>query len=212
MVTFIILRHGYSLFNKESRFSGQYNVDLDELGLRQAQDTAAYVLKNYKIDKIYSSDLQRALDTVEPIAKALGMPVEKSVKLRELDVGAWEGKTFEEVKSQYPEAFELYKTNVGIARPTDGESYAELIKRSADEMERLAKENEGKTVLVSTHGGFIRCLRCAWNNIPLEEVKNVPHVANASVSVAKYERGVGKFLILGYNEHLQDKVTEFKVN
>ena len=57
MVTFIIIRHGFSVSNKENRFSGQGNVDLDPIGYSQARSVAKYVLENFHINRIYSSDL-----------------------------------------------------------------------------------------------------------------------------------------------------------
>ena len=68
MVKFIIVRHGYSVFNKERRFTGHVDAPLDERGIEQAKRNAEYVIANYKIDCIYSSDLSRAYHTVKPIA------------------------------------------------------------------------------------------------------------------------------------------------
>ena len=212
MVTFILVRHGYSAFNKTRKFSGQCDVPLDEIGHLQAADTAKYILSNYGIDTIVSSDLSRALDTAKPIADALGLPIKLDEDLRELNTGDWTGLTFEEVAARYPESFALYCDNVGYARPDGGESYEELIARAARAMVCIAAENEGKTVLVSTHGGFIRCLRCALLGVALDEVKNVPHVANASVSVCEYENGEGRFTLVGYKDHLTNGTTEFRVS
>ena len=59
MVRFVIVRHGLSIYNKERKFTGQSDIPLDEIGFEQAQNTANYILKNYKIDKIYSSDSKK---------------------------------------------------------------------------------------------------------------------------------------------------------
>lgn len=211
-VRFVIIRHGYSQFNRSHRFSGQYDVPLDEIGIRQARSTAEYVLKNYKIDAIYSSDLSRAYETARPVAEALDMPIITSRALRELDVGKWECKTAEEIMAEYPESLSRYKENCGSARCDGGESYVELWERSVAEMDRIAAENMGKTVLVATHGGVIRCLRCAWRGIPPEELYKLPHVPNASVTVAESEGGVVRLLQEGYCGHLEDKTTELAIN
>lgn len=211
MVRFIIIRHGYSAFNKARAFTGQYDAPLDEIGYKQAEDTARYVLANYQIDKIVSSDLSRAVDTARPVAKALGLPIERERELRELDTGAWTGLTFEEVAARYPDTFATFCENVGYSHPDGGESYAQLIERAARIMARLAAENEGKTVLVVTHGGFVRCLMCALENVSLDDVKTVPHVANASITVVEYENGKGTPTLVGYKDHLQGGATEFRV-
>ena len=97
MVKFIIVRHGYSVFNKEKRFTGQIDAALDERGVEQAKRNAEYILNNYKIDCIYSSDSSRAYNTVKPVADALGMTIVPTKELRELYIGEWEGRRIAEI-------------------------------------------------------------------------------------------------------------------
>lgn len=214
MVTFIIVRHGFSAFNKEKKFTGQMDVPLDEAGLEQAAETAAYVLKTYKIDAVYSSDLCRAYDTAKPVADALGLPVQTTKELREMYLGVWQGMSFDEVKEKYPEKYAIHKENVGLSRPTGGETYGELTERALAEIHKIALENDGKTVLIATHGGVVRALRCAWLSIPLTEMKNVPHVTNASVTVAEYDALTRKanLPVIGFDGHLGNKATEWKLS
>lgn len=211
MVRFIIVRHGCSVTNSSSRFAGQRDVSLDEVGAKQAKVVSKYLLENFCFDKIYSSDLSRAINTIAPVAEALGMDIEQVVGLRELNVGEWEGKTASEVEKLYPESFAIYKSNVGRFCPEGGGSYAELVERSKSVLDSLALENEGKTVLVATHGTFIRCLYCAISGAGLDDIKNIPHVANASISILDYVDGEGKFVEYGSSSHLDGMITEFKV-
>ena len=187
MVKFIIARHGYSQFNKSKQFTGQYDVNLNAIGYLQAEEVGKYVLENYKVDKIYSSDLKRAIDTAKPIAEALKLPILTRKNLREMYLGEWERKSFEEVKEKYPNDYNEWVTDLGFARATGGESSKELIVRVSEEFERIAKENEGKTVFIATHGGAIRALICAWLRVPLEEMKNIQLVANGSITVIEYD-------------------------
>ena len=154
------------------------------------------------------------MDTAKPIAKALSLPIKTSEKLREMNLGEWQGMGFDEVKEKYPEKYALHKENVGLSRPTGGENYGEVTKRALEEIHRIALENDGKTVCISTHGGVVRALRCAWLSIPLGDMKNVPHVTNASVTVAEYDvatRAV-KLPVIGYDGHLGNKATEWKLS
>lgn len=208
MVTFLIVRHGFSMGNKEKRFSGQMDVALDEVGLQQAQSVARYVLANFRVDAIYASDLMRAVDTVKPVADALKLSVIQRKNLREVDVGDWQGKLITDVEKEYPESFALYKENPGLSHFDGGESYAGLQQRVVAAMEEIAAENHGKTVLIGTHGGVIRTLRAAWSGTPLEKIKEIPHVPNASVTVAVYEKGVFSLKTVGYCDYLSDKTTE----
>ncbi|MBO7149081.1 MAG: histidine phosphatase family protein [Clostridia bacterium] len=208
MVTFIIVRHGFSLGNKEKRFSGQLDTPLDEIGLSQADSIAKYVIKRFKIDSIYSSDLSRAYDTVKQIGEKLSIDIKKCTALREIDVGKWQGKLIEEVRNEFPESFEQYKQTPGCFKFDGGESYEELMIRVKHAFDEIAEENEGKTVLVGVHGGVIRSLRAAWNNIPIEKIKDIPHVPNASISIAEYDKGNINWIEIGYADHLENKTTE----
>ncbi len=208
MVTFIIIRHGYSQGNKEKRFSGQLDVPLDDIGVLQAKSVAEYVLENFKVDSIYSSDLSRAYETVKPIGDVLGLEVQKCKELREVDVGKWQGKLVEDIKKEDLEGFESYRTNPGLFIFEGGESYIAAMERAALALDKIARENEGKTVVIGTHGGIVRTLRASWNNIPAEGIKDIPHVLNASVTVAEYDKGNVRWLQIGYSDHLADKVTE----
>jgi len=210
LVKFIIVRHGYSEFNKQGRFSGQADITLDELGKEQAEAIAKYVTENFKIDKIYSSDLCRACETARPTAEILGLPIVKEKELRELHVGEWQGMLVKDVEEKYPEEFRLFRTNVGFGRPVGGESYPELMVRSAKIFDKIAKENEGKTVFVATHGGIVRALRCAWLGITPEGIQEVPHVKNASITTVEYSDGKGVFTEIGYTGHLEGM--EIKAN
>ncbi|MBQ8508557.1 MAG: histidine phosphatase family protein [Clostridia bacterium] len=208
MVTFILIRHGFSQFNKERRFTGQCDVPLDEVGVQQAKQTAAYVAKNFKIDAIYSSDLSRAYQTAKPLADALGLEIQTSRALRERDVGYWQGLTFDEVRERYPEGFAFYSANIGESRCGDGENFAEVRRRISAELDRIAAENDGRTVVIASHGGAIRALLCEWQHIPLEEMADMPNVPNASVTVAEYDHGNVKLLRVGDNGHLDDQLSE----
>ncbi len=208
MVTFIIIRHGYSKFNKEKRFTGQLDVPLDEKGIIQAEYTAKYILSNYKVDKIYSSDLSRACETVKPLSEALGLPIITDRAFREIDVGIWQGELISEIEKKYPDEMESYRSNPGVFKFEGGENYSMAAKRASEALETISKENDGKTIAVATHGGIVRCLRCLLNGYPLEKIKEIPIVPNASVTVVSYDDGNAEFLLAGYNEHLPDKISE----
>ena len=207
MTTFIFLRHGLSVTNNSGSFTGQFDAPLHARGEQQAQDVAKFFLHNlnYPIDKIYSSPSSRAYHTALPTAQALGLPIITKAALQEIDVGNWSGLKFEEVQARYPKEYAIFRANVGLARYGDGESTAEAQARMVKIIDEIAAENEGKTLLIATHGGVLRALLCAWQNVPLEKLKDVPIVPNASISIAKYENGKGAFSLVGQDDHLTDK-------
>lgn len=209
MVTFIIVRHGYSIFNKERRFTGQIDAPLDERGVAQAACNAQYILKNYKIDCIYSSDLCRAYNTVKPVADALGLPIHTSKGLRELAIGEWEGRSITEVKQSEPEALAFYRKRVPESCTPGGETRLQLRERITRTMAEIAAEHDGKSILIGSHGGAIRALCCAWQGYAIEEIDNVPDLGNASVTVVRYDPKTDKaeFELFGYTDHLGELAT-----
>lgn len=205
MVTVLIIRHGFSRGNKENRFSGQMDVPLDETGILQARATAEYILSHFKVDSVYSSDLSRAVDTVKPIADALGLSVHTCKDLREVGVGDWQDRTNEEIAKLYPESIETYRKTPGLTRFDGGESFMEAQERSLRAIERIAAENEGKTVVIGTHGGNIRALQVAWMGKSMAQMQEVPYVPNCAVTVVNYENGKAEILLSGYADHLTEK-------
>ena len=209
MVKFIIVRHGYSIFNKEKRFTGHIDVDLDERGYAQAAKNAEYIVANYHIDKIYSSDLCRAYNTVKPVADALGLPIHTSKDLRELYIGRWEGLSIADVKRDEPEALAFYRKRIPEANAGGGETRLQLRRRITRAMAQIAEENDGQTILVGSHGGAIRALCCAWQGYSIEEMDMVPDLNNASITVVLYDPKTDRaeFEVFNQADHLGDLKT-----
>ena len=212
MVRFLIIRHGLSVTNKERRFTGQMDVALAPEGYEQARQTAEYVLKEYSPDAVYSSDLCRAYDTVLPIADAAGMQVITTPDLREVNVGNWQGILIDDIKEMFPEQFAAYRANLGTSTFDGGEKYSDIAVRAMDALERIAAENEGKTVVVGTHGGVVRSLIAKWTGVSAENIHTVAMVPNASITEVVYENGKYEIIKLAYNGHLEESVTEKGLN
>ena len=212
MVTLIIVRHGYSKSNEQEFFTGQTDVSLAELGFEQARQTAEYIYKHFNIDKIYSSPLQRAYQTAEPLAKLCNQTITTIEALKEINGGEWEEKTPEQILSLYQEDYTLWLTDIGFARCTNGENMREVQLRAIPAMEKVAKENEGKTIALFLHAGVIRALQCVWQGVPISEMKKVPWVENASFSVVEYQNGKFDIRIMGYSDHLTTPKTNLPKN
>ena len=208
MTHLIITRHGYSEYNKTRMYTGQVDVALTELGLRQAAKTAEYVAENYKIDAIYSSDLKRAMSTAIPLSERLGIPVIKEPLIKEIYGGLWENKLMPEIDEKYHDDYQVYKTTIGLARCTGGESLAELQARALEGMRRIAEANDGKTVFVATHGGVLLALISDWMGLPLEKMHETPPATNSSITEVTYENGEFKIEKYSFDDHLGELKVE----
>ena len=191
-----LIRHGQSDGNLRNVFSGHLDPDLTPLGLRQAAIAAGY-LKEIPADAIYSSDLSRAYRTALVTAEAKGMGVKRLSALREINGGAWENVPFDELKTRFPESFSVWSRNFGACRCDGGESVLEMRDRVAGALEKLARENPGKTLFIFTHATPIRVLKATWDGLPPEKMDTVPWPTNSSVTRAEYQDG--RFTVTEYS-------------
>jgi broad specificity phosphatase PhoE len=150
----LLVRHGQSQGNAERRFGGHSPTPLSELGQRQAEATAR-ALAAEGVTAVYSSDLLRAVQTAEPLARAAGLQVRRTSAFRERSVGLMEGLTFEEAAEKYPEEYAalLRRDFEHVLR--GGESYRQLLDRAAAELDRAIEAHRGGTVAVFSHTGTI---------------------------------------------------------
>ena len=212
MTKLLVIRHGQSVSNLEGYFTGHINTPLTEQGHVQAEITANYIVSNYQVDAVYTSDLDRAYNTGKAVADKLGLPVTKCEDLREIYAGQWEGAYFTEIPKLYPESYDIWLNDVGNATPDGGESVAALLDRIVTAVTRIAKENEDKTVVIACHGTPIRVLQCHCEGKTLDEMAQVPWVPNASVSTVLYENGKLTMPIAGYDKQLGDLASSLPSN
>jgi len=150
-----LVRHGETLWNHAMRYQGHADIPLNERGYAQARAVARR-LASERIDAVYSSDLQRARVTAEIIAAEHGLPVNTERSLREINFGAWEGLTREQISRRFPELSREWWSNPVGTRLPGGETLAEVAERAVKCLLDVARRHTGGTVVVASHGGTIR--------------------------------------------------------
>jgi broad specificity phosphatase PhoE len=185
--TILLARHGETDWNAVGRWQGHTDRPLTEQGRRQAAALADRLAK-VDIDAVYSSDLLRAVETAEPVAKRLGLPLQTLPELREVDVGTWAGLTRDEVAERFPDGFRRWSEwQTGWE---DGETYDEMGERVVGAILRLAGEHPGERILVVSHGGAIRALHAAAAGIDIATFRQLRQVVeNARVTSILVENG-----------------------
>ena len=212
MTTLLIVRHGQSTANPNNIFAGHFDVPLTPLGIKQARATAAYIADTYRADAVYTSDLDRARRTACIIADRLGVHVHTCTDLREVNGGEWEGKTFDSLIETGGEAYRKWRFDIGNAACPGGESSAQLQARILSAVRKIADENDGKTIILASHGCAIRALMCALTSDSLDAMKDIPWVSNASVTTVIAEKGCLRLERASYDEHLAGMVTVLAPN
>ena len=157
----IVLRHGETDHNAARIWQGHLDTPLSERGLQQA-DAVGPALAALSPDRIVSSDLTRARLTADSVGRACGIPVHLDGRLREIDVGAWQGLSAAQVADRWPEVQEALSSGTDVRRGDHGETVAEVTERvGAALTEHLEALGPGECLVVSTHGASGRTA-AAW--------------------------------------------------
>lgn len=212
MTKLLIVRHGQSVANLDGIFAGHIDPALTELGIRQAQCTAEFIAENYRVDAVYSSDLQRAYKTGLCVAEKLGLPIRTDPGLREIFAGEWEGRRFDDLQAENSPAYQAWRQDIGHAQCPGGESLSDLARRIWASTQAILEENEGKTVVVALHATPIRTLQWHVSGRDLGYMQQIPWVSNASVSEFVYENGTLRPVKISQDAHLADMKTELPSN
>ena len=151
----ILIRHGETEWNLQQRMQGHSNSDLSSVGQAQIQALGQW-MKNVPFNYIYSSDSLRAKQTAEAITQFSGHELKIDLRLREKNLGVFEGLTSEEASERHPEVFRLFKTEGSKYVIDEGESTQQLQDRALEIVEEIRIKHPEDRVLLVTHGGFIR--------------------------------------------------------
>ncbi|MFP4497403.1 MAG: histidine phosphatase family protein [Vulcanimicrobiota bacterium] len=163
-----VIRHGESEYNKTGRIQGHIDIPLSAKGKEEAESLKKRLLKN--IDNfmnvaVYSSDLIRARQTAEPFVKEISrncrVDLHLEPDLREINLGAWQGKTREELRAEKNHLdvsdFELWLEDPRKIVPENAESMTQFYDRTVGTFRKIARIEFGNNehVVLFTHGGVV---------------------------------------------------------
>ncbi|GAB4519940.1 MAG: histidine phosphatase family protein [Anaerolineae bacterium] len=201
------VRHGETDWNEQRRFQGQADRVLNLIGLDQAVAVARWLAETgIEFSALYSSDLQRCVETAEEISKRTPLPIITTPALREIDCGLWEGLTSDEIEARFPGQLTAWRSHVALYVIPGGESVLQVQARmSAFYHETLAK-HPGETIIIVSHGAALAALFAELENLPLGQVWNDPlkRLKNTSVTVMLYDHTLDAHITTLFNsvEHL----------
>jgi probable phosphoglycerate mutase len=148
----IVLRHGQTHHNAQGVWQGQVDSDLSEVGREQARNAAA-ALTVFSPSVVVASDLKRAAETGDEVARVCGVPIGYDARWREIHVGQWAGRTSAEVQAEFPEERLRHLRGEDFRRGVDGESLSDVAQRVRSALDELLDAlPEGETAVVATHG------------------------------------------------------------
>jgi len=167
-----LVRHGQTDWNLEGRYQGQSDVPLNKNGREQAQSLIE-TLGDRNFSVVYTSDLSRARETAEPIAKALNIPLRVDPRLREINQGEWEGVLVDDIKARYAELWAQRTIDPASVRPPGGETVSEVAERVYAALDDIVRRFPADNVLVISHGLSIATAICRAQDIPVGQAYTV---------------------------------------
>lgn len=195
-----LIRHGQSAGNAEGRFGGHSATPLSKLGKQQAQLTAKALAKE-RITAIYSSDLLRAVQTAEPLAKALNLEINATNTFRERHVGVLEGLTFDEAKKEFPEDYYALVNRELAHVITRGESYHQLLDRTTTVLHEILEKHKGGRIAIFAHTGTICFLTLYIIGAIHKDTTSTPWLITSNCGINRFEfRGRNNVRIVALND------------
>ncbi|MDF2949657.1 MAG: alpha-ribazole phosphatase [Sedimentibacter sp.] len=200
-----LLRHGQTNLNKGGKFQGATDIDLNQLGKKQAELLGKRIQK-YNIDIIYSSDLKRVIETTEILNNYIGAEIIIKEELREINMGAWDKLTMEEryiINEDYAKQWHKHLADLPYPNGECGQDVYNRVKEIIDNIKKQKHEN----VAIVTSGGTIAILLCEF--LGLEQYKRFSmEIDNCSISIISYDILEDKPIVKCINDtgHLEDLV------
>ena len=206
MVKIYVVRHCEAAGNKARVFQGSTDCDISETGEIQLK----YLKERFKsihIDKAYSSPLKRAYKTALAATQDKGLEVIKEPLLREICGGIIEGMSFEDIFKKYEDLEICWNDSPQDFAPPKGESMREVYERVWQGVLKIANdpENEGKTILITSHGAAIRNLLCRVLFGTIERLNEVPWSNNTAVSLIIFDEQGAKAEFINDSSHVPDE-------
>ncbi|MDQ1832863.1 histidine phosphatase family protein [Massilia scottii] len=223
--TIILIRHGETAWNAERRLQGHIDIALNDEGLRQA-GALAEALEGEHIDLIVSSDLQRAAQTADAVARLRAMPVQRDPVrrdpvrrdpvrrdplLRERCFGGFEGLLYAEIEQRFPVEFAAWQAREIDAPMPSGarvaETFRQFYQRAVSAIIHWGQAHPGQTLALVAHGGVLECAYRAALGLSLDTPRDFP-VLNASIN--RFHLLDGKLSLVSWGEvgHLQPRVLD----
>jgi broad specificity phosphatase PhoE len=185
-----LLRHGQTNASRGNLFSGR-RVDLPLTDEGRAMAAAFADAYRHRVwAGLYSSPLGRAVTTAQPLADAVGMPVQTRDGFAEIDYGEWDGQSASEVAERFPMEYARWTADPAWNPPTGGETVVALAQRVTRELEAIEHaHHDGGNVLIVAHKATIRVAICALLGVDVGRFRY------------RFDCPVGSVTIIEFREH-----------
>ncbi len=184
-----LLRHGETDINAAGRLQGSTDSTLTPLGHRQARELGIASLAWNPV-AVYSSPLSRAKGVAQQIHEATGLPVTIEPRITEMEMGALEGVTIQQMRDDWPELYQGWRRDASSVTMPDGESLGDVQLRAMAAIDDMDQKFEtGDTVIAVTHNFTIRCVVAAVLDLPLANINHLDLSLGSRTTITTGPRG-----------------------
>jgi probable phosphoglycerate mutase len=167
MTKILLVRHGHVAGIDPERFRGRQPLQLTERGRADADAVARRIAAAWQPSRIYTSPMGRCVATGVAISQASGARAEILDDLNDIDYGAWQFRTYAEVRDENPDLFAAWFTTPHLMRFPNGESLQDLVARAANALRLVLMRHPGETVVLVGHDSVNRALLLQLLDMPL---------------------------------------------
>jgi broad specificity phosphatase PhoE len=204
MTRIILVRHGQTEWNVGSeageRFRGRIDLPLDDTGLAQA-NALAQRLAAQSIVAIYSSPLKRAVETAQPTAQKLSLPVQPLPGIIDINYGDWQGLSQDEVAQAHPDLYPRWLETPHRVKFPHGESLRQVRLRGMAALKGVAARHDGRVILLVAHQVVNKVLVCAMLGLGNSHFWRIRQ-DNACLNVFEHQHGIFTAVLINDTCHL----------
>ena len=182
--TFYIVRHGQTNWNILGKTQGHGNSDLTQSGEAQAIELAEAMV-NYPIDYIYSSDLGRSVQTAQIVGEKIGVEVQKTISLREMGFGVWEGLLIEEIKKEHANTYNTWRNEPHLVDIPNGETLHIIKERVDSFIKEINEKYDNKHIVLVSHSVTVRVMLLSFLNSGMENIYRIKQ-DNTALNIIEY--------------------------
>ncbi len=199
-----LIRHGQTDWNEERRAQGQSDSQLTALGVEQARQLGEK-LSDLHFDKIFCSSSLRTRQTAEHAFQERQQPITYLDSLREIHLGPWEGRLYDEIEEEDPDSFRHFWHEPHQFNVAGAETFYDMQNRAVDTIKDIAKDSLQQRVAVVSHGALIKTILAHIEELPMEELWKPPLMHNCAHNVIKMNDR-GEFSITIYADQPIEQV------
>ena len=205
MTQLILVRHGTTDANVRVPYILQgsgIDLSLNDNGRKQAARVADF-LASFPVRHVYASTLKRASETAAMIAEHHAVTVTQLAEIIECDVGLWEGKDWDTISQEHPEAYRLFHEDPATHPYLGGESYSDVLRRALPVFERLLQQHIGETIVVVAHNIVNRAFVAHLLGLEMRRAKELAQ-GNCCVNIIQHHAGKSSLVTMNSLFHLEE--------